>query len=180
MTDLGTLGGHFSDAYDINNLGQVVGQSNLNVGDFNALSQAFLWENGIMQDIGTLYNGGSKAMRINDLGQVVGQGWSIDYQEQSPDEMYAFLWDSQNGLIDLTDLLPTNSGLNLWAAVDINNAGQVIGAGLIDLNDDGIYDEYHAFLLTPEATSVPDAEIMLLLGSSLMGLAVFSRKSKRS
>jgi len=28
--------------------------------------------------------------------------------------------------------------------------------------------------------SVPDASIMLLLGSSLMGLAVFSRKSKRS
>ena len=30
------------------------------------------------------------------------------------------------------------------------------------------------------STSVPDASIMLLLGSSLMGLAVFSRKSKRT
>jgi hypothetical protein len=29
-------------------------------------------------------------------------------------------------------------------------------------------------------TSVPDASVMLLLGSSLMGLAVFSRKSKKN
>ena len=31
-----------------------------------------------------------------------------------------------------------------------------------------------------QSTSVPDASIMLLLGSSLIGLAVFSRKSKRT
>jgi hypothetical protein len=34
--------------------------------------------------------------------------------------------------------------------------------------------------LKTTGTSVPDAHVMLLLGSSLMGLAVFSRKSKRT
>ena len=35
-------------------------------------------------------------------------------------------------------------------------------------------------VLSPSAQSVPDASIILLLGSSLMGLAVFSRKSKKT
>ncbi len=34
--------------------------------------------------------------------------------------------------------------------------------------------------ITPNSFSVPDASIVLFLGSSLMGLAVFSRKSKKS
>jgi len=49
----------------------------------------------------------------------------------------------------------------------------------MDYNNDGFLT---GELINPPltGTSVPDASIMLLLGSSLMGLAVFSRKPKRS
>lgn len=51
-------------------------------------------------------------------------------------------------MMALKDLLPANSGWTLDSAIDINDAGQIVG-----------YGEYQArrraFLLTPEAT-VPE------------------------
>ena len=68
MTDLVcTLGGFGSNAYDINDNGQVVGNA------FTAsASQAFLYSNGTMTDLGTLGGSNSNAFGINDDGQVVG------------------------------------------------------------------------------------------------------------
>ena len=51
MQDLVTLGGTFSEAYGINEPGQVVGRANT-AGD--AAWRAFLYSNGTMQDLGTL------------------------------------------------------------------------------------------------------------------------------
>src|SRR5256885_3668160 len=49
-TDLGTLGGQYSRAYDVNPAGQVVGWS----ANASGVNHAFLWENGTMTDLGTL------------------------------------------------------------------------------------------------------------------------------
>ncbi len=68
-TDLGTLGGTSSQAFGINDHGQVVGQSRL----ANGQLRAFLWEDGAMTDLGTLGGTFSLARGINDLGQVVGR-----------------------------------------------------------------------------------------------------------
>ena len=50
MTDLGTLGGTYSWAFDINDRGQVVGYSGTAAGD----QHAFLYGDGAMTDLGTL------------------------------------------------------------------------------------------------------------------------------
>ena len=76
LTDLGTLGGPQSFAFDINDAGQVVGGADIPASggpfpDFHA----FLWDSaGGMQDLGTLGGENSSATGINNMGQVV--GWS--------------------------------------------------------------------------------------------------------
>ena len=53
LTDLGTLGGDFSEGVAINGSGQVVGDSTL----ANGLTHATLWSNGQIIDLGTLPGG---------------------------------------------------------------------------------------------------------------------------
>jgi probable HAF family extracellular repeat protein len=50
ITDLGTLGGTYSSANAINNVGQVTGTSTNAHGEY----RAFLWRKGTMIDLGTL------------------------------------------------------------------------------------------------------------------------------
>ena len=69
ITDLGTLGGSSSSALAINNEGQVVGRSTL-PGD--AVTGAFLWQDGTMTDLGSLGGTFSTANGINRAGDVVG------------------------------------------------------------------------------------------------------------
>jgi probable HAF family extracellular repeat protein len=100
MIDLGTLPGtNWSSAADINNAGQVVGNSGDNF---------FLWEAGN----GMVDLGGGWATGINEAGQVVGNsGW------------ISFLWDAAHGMTDL-GAGPDYTAIN---AADINDVGQVVG-----------------------------------------------------
>lgn len=82
--DLGTLGGRSSIAYDINDLGQVVGEADLGGG----VQRAFLWEQGKMRDLGTLGGSQSYARAVNESGQVV--GWT----ENRRYETCAFVWEA--------------------------------------------------------------------------------------
>ena len=73
--DLGTLGGQASNAFAINNVGQVVGVSSLIQNTVSPL-HATLWSGNTRTDLGTLAgtNGvaHSAGYGINDAGQVVG------------------------------------------------------------------------------------------------------------
>jgi probable HAF family extracellular repeat protein len=126
MQDLGTLGGSYSSATDINDSGQVVGWSTTTSGQ----SHAFLYSDGQMQDLGTLGGYESRATGINDSGQVVGQ------TDVSSGERHAFLYSG--GQMQDLGTLP---GDNTSEARGINASGQVVG-----YSDVGREDRPHAFL----------------------------------
>jgi probable HAF family extracellular repeat protein len=114
MTDLGTLGGHCTFPYSLNNQGQVVGQSNLS-GD--TTSHPFLWQRGRMKDLGTLGGTYGFAEWLNDAGTVVGSATN-----QGDQALLGFLWE--NDKITNSGALPGDS---CSAADAINSAGQVVG-----------------------------------------------------
>ncbi len=164
MTDLGTLGGTVSYGYGINDAGQVVGQS---VTADDGVYHAFLFSEGTMIDLGTLGGLMSYAYSINDAGQVVGSSYVGEIGE------HAFLY-SEGTMIDLNSLLPEGSGWELWEARDINNNGQIVGTGMFD-------GQSHAFLLTPDATAVPEpaCSVLLTLGAVGVAFGVVRRKRRR-
>jgi len=121
FSDLGNLAnleGFSSEAFDINDLGQIVGRSEVDSSDlfgFDYPSHAFLWENGTMTDLGTFGGVNSSAFGINNRGQIVGS------VENNSGEERAFLWE--DGMIsDLGTL-----GGSTSVAVRINDSSQIVG-----------------------------------------------------
>ena len=111
FVDLGTVGGAFSVPHDINNLGQIVGQSQ--VSDSSGL-HAVLWSNGSVTDLTALAGGtGGSANAINDAGQIVGSNMGTGPSR-------ATLWQNGNGTF-----LGANGVES--AANDINQHGQIVG-----------------------------------------------------
>ena len=131
---MGTLGGLNSDAYGLNNRGQVVGFSEM--ADYAV--HAFLWDADTgMTDIGTIADyWGREALAINTAGQVIG----VVYDDQGGN-MRPFLY-ADGVMHDLNDLIPAGSGWVLRNASAINNAGMIVGNG--KLNEAG-----RAFMLVP-------------------------------
>jgi probable HAF family extracellular repeat protein len=126
ITDLGSLGGQFSEATDINSAGHVIGGAATPSG----LWHAFLYSNGVLTDI---HPGGeqSVATSINNRGQVL--EWSAEGSARS----YFLFQGGKSSVIQ-----------GYWPTV-INDTGQVAG----DAPDpSGIR---HAYLVTDgQATEV--------------------------
>ncbi|MBI2844634.1 MAG: DUF3466 family protein [Armatimonadetes bacterium] len=117
LRDLGGLGTGSGFAYDINDLGQVVGSTGL--GAYS--SKPFLWsrETGMINlvDLPNPQMAGAGATRINAVGEAVGYLQDADYTSR------AFFWSRDTGMIDLGTLARNNSS----HATGINDLGQVVG-----------------------------------------------------
>ena len=134
---LGTLGGIHSEAWGINEIGQVVGYSTIASGQ----QRAFLYYDGSLNDLGTLGGDHSVATAINNAGQVVG------YSSTVSGYYHAFLWQSNTGMIDLNTL----GGNHLQSyAYGINDAGQIVGYSTADVGNGGYSQAflYSAGLMT--------------------------------
>jgi probable HAF family extracellular repeat protein len=105
MTDLGTLGGNFSQGRAINLSGQVVGSA-----DTAAGSSSFLWNGTKMTALS-----GLGAYGINDSGQIAGS---------CSDSAGSHACVDSGSTITA---LPTPSGLSGCGAIAINNNGQAAG-----------------------------------------------------
>jgi probable HAF family extracellular repeat protein len=122
-----------------------------------------------MTDLGTLGGYESRALGINDSGQVV--GYVLGYNAAGSETSHAFLYDDDNGMIDLYNLVKENLGFHFITAQDVNNLGQIVGQGIIN-------GQQHAYLLTPiiEIPSTPEPASILLLG---LGMLVFTGVSRK-
>lgn len=190
MTDLNVTGssGDFSDAYDVNDARQVVGNTGDNI--------AFRWQAGVQTVLNpSAGSASSYAYQLNELGHAVGQSYTgavnhptfwISATPQSIDVLTGFargindadqivgvdvagpfLWDSMNGARNLNTLIDPLSGWTLAQAYDINNNGQIVGWGT---NPSGFT---HGFLLSP----IPEPSLGLL-GVGGLALGLRSRRSK--
>lgn len=152
MTALDPLPGDVAtEAYDVNDAGDVVGSSWWYTTQFFSAKQATLWRDGGAEviDLGYVpappWSCGAEhrwhksiARATNNRGQVVGEAMCV----ASGAPKAAFLW--QDGVMhNLNDLIPGGSGWNFRSALDINDAGQIVGYGLAPNG------ELRGFLLEP-------------------------------
>ncbi|MFC1572160.1 T9SS type A sorting domain-containing protein [Candidatus Eisenbacteria bacterium] len=147
-----------SHAFGLNDLGDVVGSSWSPVGPYGlSADRATLWRNGRAEivDLGRTpgppvcsadpYYTDNIALAINSHEQIVGHAQCI----ASGGSLAAFLW--QDGVMyNLNDLIPPGSGWDLIKALDINDAGEIVGLGIAP--GGGSY--IRAFLLVPTDPSM--------------------------
>lgn len=142
-----TSGGSPLSADWFNEKTEIVGFADFPTEPFDA----YFWKNGAATDLGHL-NGDcfSRAWGINSRSQVVGTSLRCDFSFH-----HAFLWEN-GSLVDLNDLIPPNSPLELVTigalsnvlVPNINDRGEIVGVGVPPGCDDLIMCG-HAFLLIP-------------------------------
>ncbi len=147
-----------SDAYGINDSGQVVGYiDNSLVG-----KPAFIWdENNGMRYLDSLYPDGgdtwngvtSMALGINNDGVIVG-----NIRNGFTQVDHAVIWNINGEVSDLNELIDPTLGWNLDKAVAINDNGWIIGQGI---SPEGLE---HGFLLVPE----PSTLLLFVFGAVML------------
>jgi probable HAF family extracellular repeat protein len=116
---LGVLGGATSQAWGVNDAGQVVGYSTWQ--DGNSDLHAFLYQSGTMSDLGTLGGSSSYAYGINNAGAVVGEAFTAG---DAASHAYIF---RDGAMVDLGTLAADGTGVSSWANA-INDSGVIVGA----------------------------------------------------
>lgn len=134
LKDLGTLpGGNYSEAFSVNDAGEVVGWSDSPHG-FDAV----LWKNGRMIDLGKLPGDCySEPQSINSRGQIVGNSGPCG------EDGNGVLWENGGAPVNLNTLITPASNVTVIFTVAINDRGEIGAHGQLP---DG---NQHAVLLIP-------------------------------
>jgi probable HAF family extracellular repeat protein len=95
-----------------------------------------MWQTGELRNLGVVDDDvASAAGSINNQGDVVGFSITKSFASR------AFLW-RKGVMTDLNTVISANAGWALMSAGHINDAGQIVGYGMLN-------GSLHAFLLTP-------------------------------
>lgn len=132
VINLGTLGGNESQAFSMNDKGQITGVAAnatpdpYSMLDWKTQTRAFLWQDGVMRDLGTLGGPDSFGWDVNDAGQVAG----VSYTSAVPNPVTklppsaVFLW--QNG--KMRDLGSLGGSVPTFGGIDgLNSHGEIAG-----------------------------------------------------
>lgn len=138
----------------INNQGTIAGETFL-----TGSEQAFLYANGSFQFLES-FGGPSQVWGLNNLNEVVGE-------TRIGDQIRAFLWREQQGMVDLNTLISPDSGWSLFNATGINDAGQIVGNGVFNGRNT-------AFLLQP----VPEPSTWGLFALGAGAIWLFRRRKR--
>jgi probable HAF family extracellular repeat protein len=122
VTNLGTLGGAQSGAYDINEAGVITGFAWPATAQFSTQGQGFIYTAADgMTSLGTVStpNGYSRGHGINDSNEIAGRASEGDF---GPTDKYTTYWDADQNLTQFVD------GSGYGTAEQINNNGLIVGA----------------------------------------------------
>jgi probable HAF family extracellular repeat protein len=156
IIDLGTFGGDRGNANALNDAGEVTGYAQYPIScpgsGEGPIAHAYLWRNGVKPDLGTVpginpLDGGSTGWSINSKTQIVGISTTCDFSTVD-----AFLWEDGGPMIDLNTLIPPDSAMHLYWALNITDRGEIAGLDALPNGDT------HAFLLIPCDENHDDSE----------------------
>lgn len=171
VTDLGSLADSCSDAFSINDAGEVLGYSSTKDG----AKYTFLGNKGMMADLSSICSHYSVANDINKEGQVVGYCRACTSSNGS---YHAFLWTNGNA-IDLGTL-----GGSYSKAYGINNAGEIVGESLTSsgslhafLWDNGTMFDLNS-LLSPNSGWILDQALGINNKGQIVGKGTFNGQDR--
>ena len=120
ITNLGTLGGTYSGAFDINESGVITGHSWI-PGEGVLASHGFVYKDGVMSDLGTISEplGYARGEGINDAGEIVGRA-SVSLFGNS--DKFLTYWEADGTLNQYIGPGTYSTG------VQINNNGLIVGS----------------------------------------------------
>jgi probable HAF family extracellular repeat protein len=121
VDDLGTLGGAYSGAFDINEAGVITGFAWPTGAQASGAGQGFIYKDETMTPLGTVSSptGYSRGHGINDSNEIAGRASEVNF---SGSNKYTTYWDENQNLTQFVD----PSGYS--TAEQINNNGTIAGA----------------------------------------------------